>query len=264
MPVHFNSFIADKEEKLKNDLFANIVSKYVDEPEDVFVDESKTKIHMTSFFKDMKTNKKIGKVVITLIARTDNIELVDVDITLLSKNKVKLHFEEKLKQSSEANEYYHVYGVDDERHFVIETVNRYCIDNEIEGKDEQVSLSAFPFQLSVFSNQDELDKAFGMGKEINIPGIGKRFTTMDPRNMSDGRIATGSEEPCSLVIGQVKDYQDVEVDMAGISLSFKIIDLDTAVGIIPVAVNEENFDLSKLKKDVLVCMVVNIKADFKC
>lgn len=50
MPVHFNSFIADKDKKLKDDLFVNIVSKYVNEPEDVFVDESKTKIHATSFF----------------------------------------------------------------------------------------------------------------------------------------------------------------------------------------------------------------------
>ena len=28
MPVHFNSFIPDKEEELKTNLFANIVQKY--------------------------------------------------------------------------------------------------------------------------------------------------------------------------------------------------------------------------------------------
>ena len=50
MPVHFNSFIADKEEKLKNDLFSSIVQKYTDNADDIFVTEDKTKIHMTSFF----------------------------------------------------------------------------------------------------------------------------------------------------------------------------------------------------------------------
>ena len=87
MPVHFNSFIADREEQLKTKLFSDIVTKYTEEADNVFVNDDKTKIHMTSYFKDINTKKNIGKVVITLIVRKDNIELVDSDIVLLSDKK---------------------------------------------------------------------------------------------------------------------------------------------------------------------------------
>lgn len=261
MPVHFNSFIADKEEQLKTKLFSDIITKYTEEADNVFVNDDKTKIHMTSYFKDVNTEENVGKVVITLVVRKDNIELVDSDIVLLSDKKTKLHFEEKLEQSSEANEYYVVYDLENERHFDIETVNRYCIKEELVDSDKDVYLSAFPFQLNLYKNEKEMNKALGMGKEVDIPGIGKRIIEMNPKMMSDGRVITGLNEPCSLIIGKVKDYNDVEVDIANNIIKFKIIDLETAIGNMPVAVHAENFDLSNLKKDVLLVMLADIKAD---
>lgn len=263
MPVHFNSYIADKEEALKNKLLSDIATKYSQDPEDVFVSEEKKMIHMTSYFKDINTKEKIGKIVLTLKINTENIEILDIDVTLLSKHSTKVHFEEKMEESSEANEYYMVYDLEQEKHFDIETVNRYTVAEDIEDKDKDVYLSAFPFQLDVFENEDEMNKALGMGKEIDIPSIGKKVITMDPRMMSDGRVMTGANEPCSFIIGEVKDFKDVEVDIAGNIIKFKIIDLETAIGIIPVAVHEENFNLSKLKKKALIGMVADIKADFK-
>ena len=260
MPVHFNSFITDKKD-LKTKLFADIITKYTNEADNLFVSEDKNKIHMTSYFKDVHTKDIIGKVVITLIVRPKNIELVDTDIVLLTDHKTKLHFEKKLDQSSEANEYYIVYDLEQEKHFDIETVNRYFISEEIENKDKDAYLSAFPFQLNVFENEDEMNKVLGMGKEVDIPALGKKVITMDPRMMSDGRIITGLNEPCSFIIGQVNDFKDVEVDIAGNIIKFKIINLDTAIGNMPVAVHGENFDLSKLKKSVLIGMVADIKAD---
>ena len=53
MPVHFNSFIADREEQLKTKLFSDIVTNYTEEADNVFVNDDKTKIHMTSYFKDI-------------------------------------------------------------------------------------------------------------------------------------------------------------------------------------------------------------------
>ena len=134
MPVHFNSFIADKEEDFRKKLFSDIVTKYTERADNVFVSDDKTKIHMTTFFKDIHAKKEIGKVVITLIVRADSIKLVDTDVILLSDHKTKLHFEEKLEESSEANEYYLVYDLDQEKHFDIETVNRYTISEDIENK----------------------------------------------------------------------------------------------------------------------------------
>ena len=49
MPVHFNSFIADREEQLKTKLFSDIVTNYTEEADNVFVNDDKTKIHMTSY-----------------------------------------------------------------------------------------------------------------------------------------------------------------------------------------------------------------------
>ena len=267
MPVHFNSFVADKEEDLKTKLFANIVSKYTKDADDIIVSDDNKNIHMTSYFKDIKTGKNIGKVVITLILNEEEKELqiVDTDITILTNNKVKLHFERKLKESSEANEYYEVYSIEDERHFEIETVNRYYIkEHEIEDTDQEVYLSCFPFQLEVFDSLEELDRRFGFTKEeINIPGIGKQVLGMAPDMMAVGSLMTGKDEPCSFIIGKILNYRDVEANIADTIVKFKIIDLQTAVGIIPVAVNEENFDLSKIDKDKLICILADVKADFR-
>lgn len=259
--MHFNSFIADKEEDLRKKLFADIITKYIEKADNVFISADKTKIHMTTFFKDINTKKEIGKVVITLIVRPENIELVDTDIVLLSNHKTKLYFEEKLKESSEANEYYMVYELEQERHFDIETVNRYTIPEDIENKNIDVYLSAFPFQLDVFENEDEMNRTLGFSKEVDIPAVGKKIITMDPRMMSDGRFMTKADEPCSFIIGEVTDFKNVEVNIADNNIKFTIIDLDTAIGNMPVAVHEENFDLSKLKKGVLIGMVADIKAD---
>lgn len=266
MPVHFNSFIPDKEEELKTHLFANMIQKYTENADDIFVSDDKKNIHMGSYFKDTKTGKNIGKVVITLILNDEEkqLQIVDTDITLLTDNKVKLHFETKLKESSEANEYYEVYPTEDERHFNIETVNRYSLkQDEIEGTDQEVYISLFPFQLEVFNDEEEMNKHFGFGKEIDIPGIGKKVVRLDPKMMAVGSVMSGSEEPSSFIVGKVNDYRDLEVDIAGVKISFTIINIETAIGNIPVAVNKENFDLRNIGKDKIVCMVADVKADFK-
>ena len=126
MPVHFNSFIADKEQELKENLYTNILSKYTQDAEDIFVSDDKKSIHMTNYIRETNTNKIYGKVVITLKVRDNAIEIVDTDITIKNNNPSILYFEEKLEQSSEANEYYNVISKDDS-HFQIETVNRFRI-----------------------------------------------------------------------------------------------------------------------------------------
>ena len=192
-------------------------------------------------------------------------QIVDTDITLLTNNKVKLHFEKKLEASSEANEYYEVFSPEDERHFDIETVNRHYVkEDKVEGTDQEVYLSCFPFQLEIFNNEEELNKRFGFDdKEVDIPGLGKTKIGMDPYMMGVGRLMTNSEEPSSFINGTINDFKDIEVNIADIIISFTIIDLKTAIGNIPVAVNKENFDLRNIGKNKIVCMVADVKADFK-
>ncbi len=95
----------------------------------------------------------------------------------------------------------------------------------------------------------------------HIEKIGKIMVSMSLKMMPDGIIMTGDDEPCSFIIGQVINFKDVKAYIADNYVEFKIIYLDTGVVSIPVAVNSENFDLNKLKKDTLIGMIANIKAD---
>ena len=82
--------------------------------------------------------------------------------------------------------------------------------------------------------------------------------------MADGTTLSNNDNPCSLLIGSAKNIRNVELNIADNNVKFKIIDLETGVGTIPVAVNEENFDLKKLKKNAVIVMFAYIKADLSC
>lgn len=264
MPVHFNSFIADKEEELKTNLFSNIVQKYTQDAEDIFVSEDKKSIHMTNYIREINTNEIIGKVVITLKVRDNAIEIVDTDITIKNPNITKLHFDEKLQQSSEANEYYTVIS-DDDSHFQIETVNRYSLKSEnIEGTDQKVYLSAFPFQLDLYSNENEMNSALGFKEPIKVGNTDMYVNGYSTNMMAVGNVLSGkSDEPSSFIIGIIEDYKDVIVKIADINISYTIIYINTAIGTLPVAVHRANFDLSKLQKGNILAMFADVKADFK-
>lgn len=262
MPLHFESFVSKKNKKAETDLFANLLTFYTQNCDKVLTSSDKTKILSTSYLKDINTKKIIGKIVITLIVKEQSLEIVDADIVLIDSKKVKLNFIKKLDDSSESNEYYAVKEIKDNKCFNIETVNRYLIDENIENTTKKVSLSAFPFALNIYETEKEMNESLGLGKEIEVFSLGKKFITIDNKMMADGSIVGKTEEPCSFVLGQVKDFKDVEIDLSGNIIKFKIIYLDTGVGIMPVAANEDNFDLSKLKKNTFISMVANIKADF--
>ena len=174
MPLHFESFVPNKKEELNKKLLSDILTKYVESPDNVVASQDKRKILATSYLKDVNTKNDVGKVVTTLIVKEKNIEIVDSDIVLLSDNKVKLHFEIKLKESSESNEYYIVKDLVNQFQFDIETVNRYCINGELENKDHEAYLSAFPFKLNIYKNEKEMNKDLGFGEKIDVPALGKK------------------------------------------------------------------------------------------
>ena len=175
-----------------------------------------------------------------------------------------LHFEEKLQQSSEANEYYEVV-THDGLHFQIETVNRYSLkQEEIFGTDQNAYLSAFPFQMDLYNSEYELNKALGFKKTIEVANTGMKISGYSTKMMAVGGIFTGKiDEPSSFIIGEIEDFRDVTLNIANINVNFTIIYLNTAIGIIPVAVHKENFDLSKLQKGNILAMLADVKADFK-
>lgn len=214
---------------------------------------------------DLKTKNKVGEYVYTLEVEDDGLVVLDLDFTLCSKETTKLLFEEKLSGSSEANEYYNVIG--DDAHFQIETVNRYLIEDEdLEEKEYEVSLSAFPFKFKLFDSIDEVNEIFGLGKEIEIPKLGKQKIGMAEDFMTRSDMFKqdpDSEEYFSVVIGKVADFNFVELSIDGNVTKCAIVEVVTRIGKLTTIVGEEFFDLSNLKKDKVVYMFADIKADFK-
>ncbi|MCL2739982.1 MAG: hypothetical protein FWE47_02140 [Oscillospiraceae bacterium] len=263
MPVHFNSFVGKDKDESK--LLSSIVTKNIEKSDEVFGSREKQVFHATNYFIDEKTKEKIGKIVITILGREKTNEIVDLDITLLSENAVELNFLEKLDKSSEANEYYEVSTIDDERHFQIETVNRYSLEqSDIENTKQTVYLSLFPFQLNLYDNIKEFDKEFGFAEPIKVGE-----TDMHVHGFAEDMVAVGGllsgnlDEPSSFVIGKVKDFADVIAVMGEVPVSFTIIRVDTAMGEIPVAASREQFDLKELAAGKTICILADVKADFK-
>ncbi len=264
MPVHFNSFIDNSKEEMNTNLFSSIITEYTQNADNIFVSDDKKSINMESYIKESNTNEIIGKVVITLKVRENSLELVDTDITLKNDNQTNLTFQKKLDKSSEANEYYDVISEDDS-HFQIETVNRYCLQKEnIENTNQVVYLSAFPFELNLYDDENEMNKELGFGKAIKVGNTDMYVKGYSTNMMAVGGVLTGHlDEPSSFIIGIVEDYKDVIVNIAKVNISFTIIYIKTAIGIMPVATHRANFDLSKLQKGNILVMFADVKADFK-
>ena len=258
MPLHLQS-ITKKDtiellgfimENLGNEEYLKTIGNYMLLAKDIF---------------DEKSNNKIGEYVYTTMLENKGATLLDLDFTLCTNQTTKLLFEEKLTGSSDANEYYNVIGND--THFQVETVNRHLIEEEsLEKKEYEVKLSAFPFEFNLFDSIDEVNKIFGLDKEIENTALGKRKYSIAEDFMTTSDIAKhafDSEEYFSIVVGKVADYQFVEIKFDDYVANCAIVEVATRIGNLTTIVGEECFDLSNLVKDKVVYMLADIKADFK-
>lgn len=263
MPVHFNSFI--EKEETGNILSSSIFSKNLETADEVFCSKDKKMFHLTKHIFDQKINEKIGKIVITLAIKRKENKLLDIDITLLNDKEIELNFLEKLDMSSEANEYYEVSTIDDERHFQIETVNRYSLaKKKIENTKQKVYLSCFPFILNIFNNMEELNEKYGFSEPIRVGNTDMKVTGFDKNMVAVGGMLTGNfDEPSSFIIGRVDSFKDITAIIGELPITFTIIKINTAFGIVPVAASRKIFDLKNLSVGKTICMVTDVKADFQ-
>ena len=260
MPVHLNSIV--NSEKIEN-VFSNIISKDFAKIEAVFVTEDKLKCNGIKNIIDKNINEAIGRITYTIKTNEKEgcNELIDSDITLLNDNLVELNFEDKYKESSDANEYYQVSSVGG-IHFEVETVGRYRISNDIEGTKQKVYLSAFPFQMNLYNTVDELNKDMGFEKPIQTPIKNLSAHGYSTTFMGCGSMITKNNEPSSLIIGVIESYRDITTLFGNVEVSFTIINLKTGVGIIPVAVSKDIFNLTNIDNNRIVMMLCNLKAEF--
>ena len=76
--------------------------------------------------------------------------------------------------------------------------------------------------------------------------------------MSDKKDDDGNY---SFIVGTVKSFRDVSPDFGDNKLPFVVAKVDTAVGVVPVAMGRDVFDLKELKVGCVIAMNAVVKAD---
>lgn len=264
MPLHFDALTGGAQE---DELLACLVQNGLDHAENVIASEDKRILHLANPMREASSGERIGKFVFTLLVDDARkaLTLIDADITIDSAETVELRFLEKLPQSSDANEYYDVEALGEGAHLQIETVNRHLLPEDLAGTVRRVRACAFPFQLTVYDDMDALNEALGFKRSVEVDGLGPFTVRFSEAFAAPGSLfgAGGSNsDPCSLMLGVVQDIRDVSLRLGEKTLSFAVVQLKSALGLLPVAMGRDVFDLDKLAPGSAVMMYADVKADF--
>lgn len=236
--------------------------------DDAFATEDGRYFHVSKTFLDTRTDTPIGRYVFTLFRNEERkaLEILDLDIVLNNADPVCLEFVTRYEPSSDSNEYYEVV-TEDERHLCVETVNRHTVPGDILGAKRSVYASAFPFKVSIYNDMAELNHALGFDKrtlkvgdkEYTIGGLSETFTTLS--GVFSGGQET-EETPWSTMVGEVHSYRDATLQFGHRVCQVCIVQLKTALGVLPTIMGKERFETSKLSQGKVVLMEARIKANF--
>ena len=261
MPLHLQSIVNDEKE---SEYIADLLLLTCETPDGAFVSEDKY-LHTLLRLKDDVTDDPFGKLVFTIKINDEEntLQILDLDITLDNENRTELRFLDLRPGSSDANEYYDAYTEENGAHLELETVCRHAVKEELTGSCRDVSISAFPFKLSVFENLKAYNKAIGMDKKIKVKGTEYSVCGMSEYFiMPGGTLGTEEEEESfTYLLGTVTSWKDVRWRLGKNVLEFVLVWLDTALGRIPAAMGRDVFDLSDLAIGSLIAMYADIKAD---
>lgn len=261
MPLHLDSIMNDKQ---KNDVFTWVIQECMDGCDSLFISEDKKYFHIRNNIIDKLTNKPIGKFIYTLMLGDNVLEIKDIDIVWDCDTTTILKFNVLRDGSSDANEYYSVEVVEDGQHLEIETVNRHVINGSIVGTEREVFACAFPFELNVYDNMDDFNSWAGFESPVQVGGTDITVGGFSPKFTMPGRIfgdEKNSGESYSFMLGEVVSFRNVEVTFGENTCQFILADVDTALGVIPVGMSEDVFDLEKLKLGSVIAMNADIKVD---
>ena len=261
MPLRLDSITKNSQD---SSLIAWILQRGTQECDSAFATPDKKYIHMKRKILDRSSHEKIGEIVFTLQNTGTQLEILDMDIILVSENVSRIRFED-LRERSDSNEYYEVSTIGEDSHLVIETVNRFTEPKELINTERDVHISMFPFQVNLYKDIDEFNRWAGFSKPIEagkgtglfVHGLSERFS-MPGGMMSNKKNDDGNY---SFIVGTVKSFRDVSPDFGDNRLPFVLVKVDTAVGVVPVAMGRDVFDLKKLSVGCVVAMNTVVKAD---
>ena len=263
MPLHFDSITKDSQDSR---LLAWILTTALNNSSSVLASADKHYLHGRSEIIDEISGSVIGGYVFTLEVNDEEkaIFVKDVDIVFDSENQSLLQFLELRPGSSDSNEYYDVQVSENAQRLQIETVNRHSIEGDLVGTTRSVRISAFPFRVDLFDNLQGLNKMLGLDKEITIKGTDWKLGGISEHFTAPGGIfaAEGEEdETYSIIVGTVKSLRDVQISLGEIKIPFLLVQLDTAMGVIPVAMSREVFEINGIAPGNVIYMSADIKAD---
>lgn len=262
MPLHLQS-IKDDDQIPRH--MTDLLMICRQDPDEFFMAEDKY-IHTRFALTDELTGDPFGKLVFTMKNDDEqkHIEIIDVDITLDNEKRTAVHILALRAGSSDANEYYDAMTEDDEAHFELETVSRHIIREPLENTVRNVSISAFPFQATIYEDIEAFNRWAGFGKEINVKGLDYKVHGYSERFIMPGGTFSSKkedDETYTFLLGTVKSWKEVRWSLGEDTLDFIIVRLDTALGVIPAAMGREVFDLSLLKEGAIIAMNADIKAE---
>ena len=261
MPLHLNSITNGSQ---NSEILAWVLQEAMNRCDSIFITDDQKYFHMRCDIEDRLSGDVIGKIVYTLLHGDKAIEVLDLDIVFNNNVSSMIRFNELRDGSSDSNEYYEAEVVDGGQHFELETVNRHVIAEKLIDTEREVFVSAFPFALSIYADMDEFNKWAGFKKDATVGGTDLKVGGFSDKFMMPGGMTNPnkrSDESYSFVVGRVVSFKDIEVAFGKTVLPFVLAWVGTALGIIPVPMGREVFDLEELKEGCIVAMNADIKAD---
>ena len=263
MPLHFNSFFNGS---VGSALLAYVFEQVLDKCTEGFGTPDRRHFHTRAAMVDSITGEPIGKLVCSMWANLEEQrnEIQDLDTTLDNPAPSRLSFLKKLDQSSDSTEYYEVETADTEQHLHVETVNRHIVPGELTGTTRDAFISVFPFELNMFDSIDAFNRWAGF-KEPHRIGPTDMYTS----GFSDTFIAPGGllsssstdDDAYSFLIGTVIVCRDVRVEMGERVVKFVLAQVQTALGVVPVAMGREVFNIEGICAGKVLAMNAHVKAD---
>lgn len=260
MPLHLSSVTGNDD--YRNPFIWMTTVDFQENVSETLASEDKKYMHLISKIYDKKANALLGCNIYTIFVNNqeNRLEFLDADVFFKGGKPLKLKFEERLDESSDANEYYQVNIENEDGRAFIETVNRHGVHEKIEGTTREVYVCAFPFDVKIFDTLEELNKFVGFkdgikvgDTDIVVQGLGEKFISPS--------VVSEKNEIYSTFIGKIQEYQECKVQFDK-EYDFILAKVDTAFGVIPMPLNKNYFDLSKLRTGSYILASADVKVNF--
>ncbi|MBR2990654.1 MAG: hypothetical protein IKF51_04240 [Solobacterium sp.] len=247
MPVHIECFIDPNNE---SDLISELLHFLQKKPGRSYINESNRHVLYTYDIPDAQDGSIVLRAVFNMMMEENGADIRDLDLVIADSPVKDVEFIFRLDKSQDGNEYYEA-GCGDQ-HFLLETVNRHMINEDIEDTVQPAALSLFPFRYSIYSTLEDLKDDFAEEGMIF--------------DFDDTFIASGSllqredpDETWSLFIGRIVSGTPHYLQIGDMLCGCVILQVQTAIGILPAIIPLNATE--DIQPDRIISLFCDVKAD---